>query len=272
MFLSCGKQKNDTRDISTNAKIMGQPAVGNYVTIALENGQYLAVRIMDISENLDYLNSKIDCYRIIPDSFLFNEDSTSRDSFSSEQSDCDVCTNEAQCKKPLSSSGESEGEKKPRETFVLSDVEEDSLGSSSLEEKENTIKAKKVGVSRKMQFPEEVIKGKDTVVVGPNGSRILRKNYESIDFKNYNKATRKLLSYFFPRDILASSSLSGRPSPAFLDVKKPLKQKLNPVIVADIIDCVRKKSNVPEKMVRQVITTKCADECKLKNNKKQKRR
>ncbi|CAH0564715.1 unnamed protein product [Brassicogethes aeneus] len=85
------------------------------------------------------------------------------------------------------------------------------------------------------------------VVVGPNGSRILRKNYES----------RKLLSYFFPRDILASSSLSGRPSPAFLDAKKPLKQKLNPVIVADIIDCVIKKSNVPEKMIRQVISTKC---------------
>ncbi|CAH0562804.1 unnamed protein product [Brassicogethes aeneus] len=97
-------------DPSTNANIMGQPAVGEYVTIAQENGHYLAVRIMDISENLDYLSSKIDGYRIIPDSFLFNEDFTPTGSFSSvkEQSakkrlffECDVCSkNEAECKKP----------------------------------------------------------------------------------------------------------------------------------------------------------------------------
>lgn len=50
---------------------------------------------------------------------------------------------------------------------------------------------------------------------------------------------------------------------AFIDRKKPVKNQLNHKIVTDIIQIVTKSCMVPESIVRNAITTKCADENKM---------
>ncbi len=94
----------------------------------------------------------------------------------------------------------------------------------------------------------------------------------SIDWKNYKSATRKLLVTLFPRQILASRSLTGRPSPAFHDRNKPVKEKLDQNIINDIIQIITRKCNVHESQVRTAITTKCADENKMMRNREGKSR
>lgn len=55
-----------------------------------------------------------------------------------------------------------------------------------------------------------------------------------------------------------------------MDAGKPLKRKLDPKIIADIIHYVTKRCNVTETAVRSSITTKCADENKMLRQRKSK--
>lgn len=101
------------------------------------------------------------------------------------------------------------------------------------------------------------------VSIGPNNSRIPAKVYESMSWNSASIATRKLLMAIFDRKTLATHSMTGKPSPAFKDHGKPLKQMLDPLVIQDIIFAVTRKCNVSEKEVRNAITTKCADENKM---------
>ncbi|XP_061391958.1 protein insensitive-like [Musca vetustissima] len=101
------------------------------------------------------------------------------------------------------------------------------------------------------------------VSIGPNNTRIPAKIYESMNWSSASIATRKLLMAIFDRKTLATHSMTGKPSPAFKDHGKPLKQMLDPSAIQDIIFAVTRKCNVSEKEVRNAITTKCADENKM---------
>uniref|UniRef100_A0A1B0C0N8 BEN domain-containing protein n=1 Tax=Glossina palpalis gambiensis TaxID=67801 RepID=A0A1B0C0N8_9MUSC len=101
------------------------------------------------------------------------------------------------------------------------------------------------------------------VSIGPNNTRIPANIYETVNWTSASMATRKLLMTIFDRPTLATHSMTGKPSPAFKDHGKPLKQMLNPLIIQDIIFAVTRKCNVSEKEVRTAITTKCADENKM---------
>lgn len=101
------------------------------------------------------------------------------------------------------------------------------------------------------------------VSIGPNNTRIPAKVYESMNWNSASIATRKLLMAIFDRKTLATHSMTGKPSPAFKDHGKPLKQMLDPMVIQDIIFAVTRKCNVSEKEVRNAITTKCADENKM---------
>jgi hypothetical protein len=101
------------------------------------------------------------------------------------------------------------------------------------------------------------------VQIGTNQTTVAAHVLRSIDWKNYKAATRKLLVSLFPRAILASRSLTGRPSPAFHDRSKPVKEKLDQNIINDIIQIITRKCGVHESQVRTAITTKCADENKM---------
>lgn len=104
----------------------------------------------------------------------------------------------------------------------------------------------------------------ELVSIGPNNSMVKKQVLRAINWTNYKAATRKLLMTLFSREVLASHTLTGRPSPAFMgDRAKPIKDKLDQRIIADIITIVTKTCNVSEPMVRTAITTKCADENKM---------
>lgn len=107
------------------------------------------------------------------------------------------------------------------------------------------------------------------VTIGSNKTLVPVHVLRSIDWKNYKTATRKLLITLFKRETLATRSLTGRPSPAFHDRNKPVKDKLDQNIINDIIQIVTKKCNVQESHVRTAITTKCADENKMLRNRKE---
>lgn len=100
--------------------------------------------------------------------------------------------------------------------------------------------------------------------IGPNNTMVKKQILRAINWTNYKAATRKLLMTLFSRETLASHTLTGRPSPAFMgDRAKPVKDKLDQTTIADIISIVAKTCNVSEPMVRTAITTKCADENKM---------
>lgn len=115
--------------------------------------------------------------------------------------------------------------------------------------------------------------GKDNVMVsiGPNNTCVPASVFENINWSVSSLATRKLLVAIFDRETLATHSMTGKPSPAFKDQHKPLKQMLDPMKIQDIIFAVTRKSNASEKEVRNAITTKCADENKMMKIQKGKR-
>lgn len=106
------------------------------------------------------------------------------------------------------------------------------------------------------------------VLIGSNKTTVAVHILRAIDWKNYRAATRKLLITLFSREMLATRSLTGKPSPAFHDRKKPVKDKLDQNIINDIIQIITKKCGVQENLVRTAITTKCADENKMLRTRK----
>uniref|UniRef100_A0A1B0FR20 BEN domain-containing protein n=1 Tax=Glossina morsitans morsitans TaxID=37546 RepID=A0A1B0FR20_GLOMM len=102
------------------------------------------------------------------------------------------------------------------------------------------------------------------VVIGPNGTKIAKEQLMSIKWNSSGPAiTRKILMALFDRSTLASANLSGKPSPAFIDVGKPLKCQLDPLKVADVTHFMTKCTRMTVREVRLSITTKCADENKM---------
>ncbi|RZC42193.1 uncharacterized protein BDFB_009513, partial [Asbolus verrucosus] len=101
------------------------------------------------------------------------------------------------------------------------------------------------------------------VQIGSGGTKVARHVYNSINWTNHSAATRKLLTALFSRNVLASHSLTGKPSPAFISSNKQTKMRLNPTIISDIIEVITRKCAVSESLVRNAITTKCADENKM---------
>lgn len=107
------------------------------------------------------------------------------------------------------------------------------------------------------------------VMIGINKTAVAVHVLRAIDWKNYKSATRKLLTTLFTREMLATRSLTGRPSPAFHDRNKPIKEQLDQKIINDIIQVITRKCNgIQESQVRQAITTKCADENKMMRTRK----
>ncbi|CAG9564586.1 unnamed protein product [Danaus chrysippus] len=107
--------------------------------------------------------------------------------------------------------------------------------------------------------PKNTVKNnEDKVPIGDGNAVVPARLLKHMDWTSYTNATRKLLTAVFSRKVLATHSLTGKPSPAFPD--KPAKKKLDPMLVNDIVQTVVEKCCVPKKVVRTSITTKCADE------------
>ncbi|XP_020802232.1 early boundary activity protein 1 [Drosophila serrata] len=108
------------------------------------------------------------------------------------------------------------------------------------------------------------------VMIGPNGTKILRSSLSAINWDMTGPSiTRKLLCEIFDRDTLAHHTLSGKPSPAFKDCARPSKQQLDPLKVADLVYLMTNSMDMTPREVRTAITTKCADENKMLRSKLQ---
>lgn len=117
------------------------------------------------------------------------------------------------------------------------------------------------------QYPQQI---GDLVILGPNGTQVDMRSYSSIIWSSAASATRQLLGFVFTSDILATHTLTGKPSPAFYGRERPAKMQLDPIKAADIIHCVRSQFNCTEREIRAAITTKCSDTSKKYKRRSQK--
>ncbi|XP_049875897.1 protein insensitive-like [Pectinophora gossypiella] len=122
--------------------------------------------------------------------------------------------------------------------------------------------------SEKEAEPEERSKVKSTnvttdlisnlqVPIGDGNAKVPSSLLNRLNWSSYTNVTRKLLTAVFSRNVLATHSLTGRPSPAFPD--KPAKKKLNSAIVNDIVQTVVQRCNVAENLVSNSDDTELAE-------------
>lgn len=107
-----------------------------------------------------------------------------------------------------------------------------------------------------IEYPKKI---EDKVILGPNGTEIAIETYRAAKWSSVAAATRHLLGLVFPINILATHTLSGKPSPAFYGREKATKNRLDANKTADIIHCVRSIINCTEREVRAAITAKCGE-------------
>lgn len=103
----------------------------------------------------------------------------------------------------------------------------------------------------------------DQVVIGLNGTAVPRSLIDSLRLDDSSAVIRSLLRAKFSRKELATHTLSGRPSPAFLRRGEPGKPILDTAIVNDIVRYVIRVCKVSVKDARKAVTSHCADEAKM---------
>lgn len=108
----------------------------------------------------------------------------------------------------------------------------------------------------------------EMVVIGDGGTQVPNEVLQGMVFakESFSTCTRKILMAVFDRETLATHSLTGKPSPAFLE--RGSKNMLDPAKVQDIIEYVSNRCGVSKTHIRSVITSKCADENKMQRLKK----
>ncbi|XP_073961535.1 uncharacterized protein isoform X2 [Choristoneura fumiferana] len=106
----------------------------------------------------------------------------------------------------------------------------------------------------------------EMVAIGFHRTLVPRRLMNDINWTTYTTATRQLMQAIFPRRILATHSLSGKPSPAF--PHQVAKKRLDPKLVEDIVETVRSRCGAHKQWIRGVITTKCTDEARLYRNRR----
>lgn len=114
-------------------------------------------------------------------------------------------------------------------------------------------------VGELQEYPK---KTDNKVILGPNGTEIGLQAYNDINWTSAAGATRQLLGFVFTNDILATHTLTGKPSPAFYGRERPDKMQLDPNKIVDIIFCIRTIKKCTEREIRAAITTKCSDTSK----------
>ncbi|CAH0400958.1 unnamed protein product [Chilo suppressalis] len=91
------------------------------------------------------------------------------------------------------------------------------------------------------------VKSNDLVPIGDGHATVPERLLKHMNWSSHTACTRKLLTAVFPREVLATHSLTGKASPAFPN--KPAKEKLDPLLVHDIIQTVMDKCGVTESQV-----------------------
>ncbi|XP_055919989.1 protein insensitive-like isoform X2 [Eupeodes corollae] len=147
------------------------------------------------------------------------------------------------------------------------DVKEESSDTVNVDQKENSMVEHMYAQIAKTPISKAQQKSRKSegplVSIGPNDTKVPAAEFEKLTWSSASIATRKLLGFIFDRETLATHSMTGKASPAFKDLDKPVKRKLDSKAIEDVIFVVTKKCGVSAKEVRSAITTKCADENKM---------
>ncbi|XP_017774117.1 PREDICTED: uncharacterized protein LOC108560907 [Nicrophorus vespilloides] len=97
------------------------------------------------------------------------------------------------------------------------------------------------------------------IYFGQNNTRIPKDVFFSIDWTCYKLATRRLLLEIFPKNVLATHSLSAKEGTKFMQRIKSPKPVLNVKIIEDIISVVCEKCKCTPTLVRTAIAYKCGN-------------
>lgn len=135
----------------------------------------------------------------------------------------------------------------------------------------NITNGEDISMENNLELQEFPKKGSKKVILGPNGTEVDLQAYNSINWLSAAGATRYLTGLVFSNDILATHTLTGKPSPAFYGRERPEKMQLDQNKIVDIIYCIRKIMKCTEREVRAAITTKCSDISKKYKRRSQKR-
>ncbi|XP_062864603.1 early boundary activity protein 1-like [Trichomycterus rosablanca] len=118
--------------------------------------------------------------------------------------------------------------------------------------------------NKKMQTHETVTTLPTQVKIGPN-TAITSEQYANVKWTDPKKSTKDLLLAVFGRRKLATHTYTGKCSNAFRG--REAKPQLDPDKVCDIINYIRKKFGTDIRLIKQAISQKCADECKMATRK-----
>ncbi|CAH0588949.1 unnamed protein product [Chrysodeixis includens] len=151
----------------------------------------------------------------------------------------------------------------------IADNETVNSSTMKVEEKNNpnTLRVRRMSAQTTNNVEALTSNDADMVPIGSGNVKVPARLLNEIDWNSHTSATRQLLQAVFPRRVLATHSLTGKQSPAFLN--RPPKKILDPKLVEDIVKTVSTRCVVPKNLVRNCITIKCTDEAKLYRNRQQ---
>ncbi|XP_017770849.1 PREDICTED: protein insensitive-like [Nicrophorus vespilloides] len=120
---------------------------------------------------------------------------------------------------------------------------------------------------RRMDDKNELIR------FGPNKTALKAGVLDSLNWSSIDTATRGMLMILFKRETLASHSLSGKMSNAFVNDKlidMKARPQLDPFKIEDMVYLMCKTFDVHKSRVHKVITRKCGTEHHLRKAKMEK--
>ncbi|XP_043233098.1 uncharacterized protein LOC122387757 [Amphibalanus amphitrite] len=110
------------------------------------------------------------------------------------------------------------------------------------------------------------IRDSESIELGPGGTRLSLATYRSIPWKhpNKNKTVREILVSVFGMEVLAKSSMTGKPSNA-MSLNKPAKRPLDRVKLDDVIHACKRKLGMSTGEVQKQVTAVCNNCAKVRS-------
>lgn len=103
---------------------------------------------------------------------------------------------------------------------IYHNLNETSMSESTYNNSNNSTSTREYNVSKQAESlnDDDDVNGDDEVTIGSNNTTVPRSVLANINWSSYRAATRRLLSVKFSREVLATHSLTGKPSPGELSM------------------------------------------------------
>uniref|UniRef100_A0A034VH12 BEN domain-containing protein n=1 Tax=Bactrocera dorsalis TaxID=27457 RepID=A0A034VH12_BACDO len=134
------------------------------------------------------------------------------------------------------------------------------------DELEQSTEIRNVNSNPPPTYGEKNEKCYDLHILGLNGTAVLQQEYNKIDWDTASHVTRALSRMVFDHETLATHTCSLLSIP-YLTSRKP---QLNPLVVDDIIYCVKNVFKCSEREIRKAIRRLCIEERVYVNRRRKK--